>query len=157
MDNYMLNCAAWKALRGSSRGVYSAIKQRHRDYGGGKSNNGYISMSRREAAAITGFSEGAISRAFPDLIEKGFIKIIRESGFEDGERRAREYELTELPLHGNLATKDYMRWVSKPKAVARKPRMKVIDGGKSRVLLSEIPFFLTHIRTSESRFEKRIS
>jgi len=155
MDNYMLNCSAWKALSGVSRGVYRSIKQRHRDYGGGKSNNGYISMSRREAAAITGFSESSMRRAFPDLIEKGFIKINRESGFEDGERRAREYVLTEFPVGGELSTKEYMRWVPTPRTVTRKPKLRVHEGGRSRLLLSEIPFFLTGIKTSESQYEKR--
>ena len=81
LDGYMLDSEAWKSLNPIARAVYIALKRRHRNRSNGKSNNGYISMSRREAAQATGFSESAMRNAFPELIDKGFIKITRESSF----------------------------------------------------------------------------
>ena len=111
LDGYMLDSDAWKALKPIARAVYIALKRRFRSRGKGKSNNGYISMSRREAASQTGFSESAMHNAFPDLIEKGFIKITRESAFNMKDARAREYSLTEFPVGDRLPTKDFLRWL----------------------------------------------
>ena len=110
IEGYMLDSPAWKALSPYAQVLYMAIKRRFRNRGKGKSNNGYISMSRREAAAATGRSEGAMGRAFHDLIEKGFIKITRKSAFNMKDARAREYALTEFPVGDNLATKEFMQW-----------------------------------------------
>ena len=110
LDGYVLDSPAWKALKPIARAVYIAIKRRHRNRANGKSNNGYISMSRREAAQETGFGESSMRRAFPDLIEKGFIKITRESKFNMKDTRAREYALTEFPVGDNLPTKEFLYW-----------------------------------------------
>ena len=110
LDGHMLDSKAWKTLKPIARAVYIAIKRRHRNRGNGKSNNRYISMSRREAAVHTGFSESAMRNAFPDLIEKGFIKITRESAFNMKNARAREYALTEFSVGDKLPTKDFLRW-----------------------------------------------
>ncbi len=110
LDGYMLDSEAWKSLNPIARAVYIALKRRHRNRSNGKSNNGYISMSRREAAQATGFSESAMRNAFPELIDKGFIKITRESSFNMKDTRAREYALTELPVGDNLSTKEFLRW-----------------------------------------------
>lgn len=110
IDGYMLDSEAWKALKPIARAVYIALKRRFRNRGKGKSNNGYISMSRREASQETGFSESAMRNAFPDLIEKGFIKIKRESAFNMKDARAREYALTEFSVGDKLPTKDFLRW-----------------------------------------------
>ena len=50
--------------------------------------------------------------AFPDLIEKGFIKITRKSSFNMKDARAREYALTEFPVGDKFSTKEFLRWPS---------------------------------------------
>lgn len=111
LDGYMLDSESWKALTPYARVVYIVLKRRFRNRGNGKTNNGYISMSRREAAAETGFSESAMRNAFPDLIDKGFIKITRDSSFNMKDTRAREFALTEFSIGDRLPTKEFLRWL----------------------------------------------
>jgi hypothetical protein len=110
LEGQMLDSAAWKALTPYAHDLYIAIKRRFRKRGNGKSNNGYIPMSRRDAAAITGCSGGAMGRAFHDLIAKGFIKITRESEFNMKDTRAREYALSEFAVGDKFPTNEFLHW-----------------------------------------------
>ena len=142
LDGYMLSCDAWKALSPYARAVYIALKRRFRNRGRGTTNNGYISMSRREAASETGLSESAMRNAFPDLIDKGFIKITRESAFNMKDARAREYAITEFSVGDKLPTKEFLRWSPEKQNTGapetpvgcakrtRDPNSKAQNGGK---------------------------
>jgi hypothetical protein len=48
--------------------------------------------------------------AFTDLIEKGFIKVTRESFFNMKDTRAREYALTEFSIGNKLPTREFLKW-----------------------------------------------
>lgn len=112
ISGYILDSEAWLALTPCAVRIYLVLKRRHRTYSTGnrKNNNGRIPMSRREMMDETGFREGAVSRGVSDLVEKGFLKITRNSAFTIKETRSREFALTEYPVGNDLATKDFLKW-----------------------------------------------
>lgn len=75
-------------------------------------NNGEISYSVREAEAI-GVSRSAAARAFNELLQRGFLKVGRNSSFTLKTKEARTWELTAEPTGqeaGVKASRDYMTW-----------------------------------------------
>jgi hypothetical protein len=73
------------------------------------SNNGEISFSVREAEAI-GFSKDQTSRAFKELVSKGFLKVRTDSAFTCKLRLARTWEITAEACDDRPPSKDFMRW-----------------------------------------------
>src|SRR5215211_4918960 len=108
---YMLASAAWQALDGNSRALYIEVARRYR---GPNSNNGKIPYSVREAAKALGIGRSTAQRCFEQLIELGFLKIGKRSGFSMKGRLATEWLLTEFPDNSTgttgLASKDFMKW-----------------------------------------------
>jgi len=72
-------------------------------------NNGDIVFSVREAALI-GITPSHAGRAFKELINRGFLRVTRDSAFNVKARLARTWEITAEPVGGRPATKDFMRW-----------------------------------------------
>lgn len=75
--------------------------------------NNRIPMSVREAAKRLGVSTRPASSALGELLDRGFIRLLRRGSFHTKVRLASEYALTSEPINaGNGATapKDYMRW-----------------------------------------------
>lgn len=85
------NSPAWRSLTPVERVIYWALKVR---YNG--SNNGRISASSRELGDYANVSKSTAARVVKTLVEKGFIKITRDSGFNVKCRIATEYLLTEF-------------------------------------------------------------
>lgn len=100
-----LSCPAYRSLSVYGRCLLTELKRR---YNG--SNNGYISMSVREAEQLLGCSRRPVLKAFDELQQKGFITARQKGSFDWKVRHATEWLLTEYPFMGNLPTKEFMSW-----------------------------------------------
>ena len=103
LHHYVLNCLAWKSLSPSAKALLLAVWQRHNG-----TNNGEISFSVREAANI-GLSKDQASRAFNELMERGFLKVHRQALFTTKNKEARTWEITAERFGDNAPSKDFMR------------------------------------------------
>jgi DNA-binding XRE family transcriptional regulator len=110
-------CEAWQHASLGERCLYLELKYRYNS-----SNNGFISMSQREAAELLNVRPHTAGDYFAGLIDKGFIALSQDSAF-NMKRMAREWRLTEYPCNktGWPATKDYRRWTA-PKTFKRQCR-----------------------------------
>lgn len=118
LTEWMLASAAWQSLDCNCRCLYIELARRYR---GPDSNNGKIPFSVREAATVLRIGRSTADRCFDDLQERGFIRVGKLSGFNVKGRVSTEWLLTEFPDDrkvGEIATKDFMRWVGPP---AKKP------------------------------------
>jgi hypothetical protein len=111
LPEYMLASPAWQFLDGNCKALYIELARRYR---GPNSNNGRIPFSVREAAAALHIGRSTAQRCFEKLIQVGFIKVQKRSGFSMKGRVATEWLLTEftddtLPS-ATIATKDFMKW-----------------------------------------------
>ena len=104
----MLNSAAWQFLRPNSVQVYIQLAKRFNGH-----NNGKISMSLNEAAVVIKAGKQTVKAAIDQLVEHGFIKIIKKGYFTG--RKATEYALTEFRFEGYPPTRDWKSWQSKKK------------------------------------------
>jgi len=108
---YMLASIAWQSLDGNCRALYVELARRYR---GPNSNNGKIPFSVREAAGVLHIGRSTAQRCFERLVQTGFLKIGKRSGFNMKGRTATEWLLTEFPDDTAAtmasATKDFMRW-----------------------------------------------
>jgi DNA-binding transcriptional MocR family regulator len=111
LQEYMLDSMAWQSLDGNCRALYVELARRYR---GPNSNNGKIPYSVREAAKALHIGRSTAQRCFDRLIELGFIKVSKQSGFNIKGRVATEWLLTEFPDDTSTvfttATKEFMKW-----------------------------------------------
>lgn len=107
LERYLYRSPAWQALDSHACRLYLELKDR---YDG--QNNGRIALSCRDAATILKASKATASRAFSSLIENGFVRVSKVSGFNIKSRTATEYRLTEhmCDVTGGSPTKDFMKW-----------------------------------------------
>src|SRR5262249_25330582 len=111
LSEWFLACPAWQSLDGNARALYIEMARRYR---GPNSTNGRIPFSVREAAVLLHVVPDTAARAFNALMERGFIRITRNSKINVEERASREWLLTEFPddRYGRLSEspRDFMRW-----------------------------------------------
>jgi len=74
-------------------------------------NNGAIFLSQRDAATALNIGRDTAEIYRAELVEKGFIVKMRGHCLgSSGIGQAAQWTLTEEPLNGQPATKDFMRW-----------------------------------------------
>lgn len=106
LDHWFLNCAAWQSLKPGPRCLYLELK---RHFNG--SNNGEFFLSVRDAAEAVNANKDTVAAWYRVLEERGFIKKIRGGCLgPSGMGQATIYALTEEPLNGSPATREFMRW-----------------------------------------------
>lgn len=105
--DYMLTSAAYLSLSCPARAVLIEIA---RIYDG--LNNGSIALSVRMAAQRCRIAQGTATRAFRELIERGFIECLKPGSFDYKKRHAAEWRITWKPcdVTGTLSGKQFMRW-----------------------------------------------
>lgn len=81
-------------------------------------NNGYISMSIREAQALINCGRKCVEKGLKQLEDRGFIIKKTQGVFISG--MASEWALTEFEIGTQSATKDFMRWRLKTENTAPK-------------------------------------
>jgi DNA-binding transcriptional MocR family regulator len=115
LDHWFYDSASWQALKPAPRAFYIELK---RHFNG--NNNGQIFLSQRDAAKNMNVGRDTIASYYTTLIEHGFITQTRGHCLgPSGVGQSASYALTELPLDGKSATKDFMQWKK------QKPRRKI--------------------------------
>ncbi len=104
LPHYMLSSPAWMTMAPTAKALLIQLWARHNGQ-----NNGEIGFSVRDAAAI-GLSKSVAARALAELVERGFLRVGRESSFTLKSKAARTWILTGEPIGTAPATKDFMRW-----------------------------------------------
>lgn len=105
LEHFEMNCPAYREM--SLAGKVSLMEFRRR-YDGG--NNGEISFSVRELAGRLNCATNTAQKAIRELERLGWIKVAVKGTFTRKARHATTWVLTNEPLGGDLATKEYTRW-----------------------------------------------
>ena len=107
-----MDTPAWQSLSGWAVAAYIELA---RHYNG--INNGELYLSAREFAQKRQCTKSTAARAIAELVDKGFIEIARDSGFnvKDRRRQARQYRLTVYfcDLTKQPASKAFAKWQPK--------------------------------------------
>jgi DNA-binding transcriptional MocR family regulator len=110
LPEWVLASKAWQDLKPGPRALYVELK---RQFKGG--NNGEIFLSHRDAAKALNVGRDTVAGYFTGLTGHGFIVETRGHCLGPaGIGQSATYALTEEPLGGAPASKDFMRW-QKPK------------------------------------------
>lgn len=113
ITNPMTKSEAWRSLSGGAVKVYVEL---HSRYNG--RNNGDLSLSYADAAALLQLGKTTIKRAFDELTEKGFIIRMREGHWYG--RRAATWAVTDrtidIPKHA-MATNAWKEWKPAPQKI----------------------------------------
>lgn len=100
----VMESEAWRAASPLAVKILFALCRRHNGH-----NNGRITLSQREASAITGCQNfHAIGRAFGELDGLGLAVVAVDH--PKRQRLAREYRLTFVPCGSTPATNEYLSW-----------------------------------------------
>jgi hypothetical protein len=106
LEYWLLKSDAWNDLSHAAQSLYIVIKMRYNSL-----NNGYISLSVREAAKILKVADNTANCKFHELEAHGFIRVRQKGSFNLKTRHATEWILTEYGFpDGAAPTKDFMRW-----------------------------------------------
>jgi hypothetical protein len=101
----LLDSDAWLHLSPHAFKLLVAIWRRHNGR-----NNGQIPFSRDEACEVLGCHTRVVSRAFTELQDKGFLRLRRDSHFNQKCTTAREWEITAEPMGSGLPAADFKGW-----------------------------------------------
>jgi hypothetical protein len=88
-DYGLLQTEAFKYLTGGAFKLLTVLRMRFNGI-----NNGFISMSVREAATSINVSKETIAKYFNELINKGFVKLKQKGSFGFKKRHASTWILT---------------------------------------------------------------
>ena len=115
MEHWVYDCEAWQNLKPGPVALYLALKRRFNG-----SNNGELFLSHRDAAEALNVGRDTVGGYYAELKEKGFIvQTVGHCLGPSGLGQATKWALTEYPLNGAPATKEFMAWKK------QKPRRKI--------------------------------
>lgn len=112
LHEWLMASEAWRSLDCVARCLYIEVARRYRGDG---TNNGSIPLSVREAAKLLHIGRNTANVAFHNLMDRGFLREGKRSGFNVKNRVSTEWVLTEFAddrRPGLMPTKDFMRWTS---------------------------------------------
>jgi hypothetical protein len=119
--HWMMDTPAWHSLSGWAMAAYLDLA---RHYNG--TNNGELYLSVRKFAEGRECSPATAARVITELVDKGFIEITRNSGFnvKDHKRQARTFRLTVFfcDLTKRPASNTFTKWKSPEKHFSVSPR-----------------------------------
>lgn len=121
-----LRSDAWRSLSGPAVKVFLELWTRF--HGG---NNGKLALSLDQASRLLGLGKATVQRAFKELVEKGFVKLVTRGHWYG--RKATEWALTTKTINGELPTNDWKRWAAPKKTNSRFPSGPYLmdDGSES--------------------------
>lgn len=96
---------AFRSLPPAARSVWLELVLRFNGH-----NNGDIPLSCREAEHLVGISKNTASKAFKELLDKGFVRIGQDSSFNLKTRLSRRWTLTYESVGNCLPTNDWRAW-----------------------------------------------
>jgi hypothetical protein len=100
----LLNCPAWQKAPPAAKAVYLHMRQK-----ASPTTNGEFVYGIRQGVEI-GLSKDQTNRALTELVERGFIRMTRDSAFRLKTKEARLWLLTDMPFRGEEPTRDFLRW-----------------------------------------------
>jgi hypothetical protein len=104
LQRRIYNSLAYKELPPPARCIYMELRARYNTY-----NNGYISLSVREAAQVIHGSTATASRVFKQLQAHGLIKMNNKGVYQN--RHATTWILTSEPFNNQLPTNEWRDYV----------------------------------------------
>jgi hypothetical protein len=105
LNKSMLNTPAWEHLSPHACKLLLAIRQRHTGM-----NNGAIPYSIKEAKQLLRCGSDRARACFDELVDKGFIKVARDSSFDLKTRLSREWTITAERLGDQEPTAEFTEW-----------------------------------------------
>jgi hypothetical protein len=116
LDHSVFDCPAYRALSVNARALLWELV---RQFNG--RNNGSIYLSVRDAERLLGFgSDAAITKAFAELQEHGFIRCVEKGTFKRKIGHASVWALCWLSVNNHPPTLDFQRWFPIPGTKAAK-------------------------------------
>lgn len=111
----MMESPAWLDLSGSAVKVFLHLIKRSKGnngYGNAKHDRGALYLSERQAATDTGLAKGTVAKAFTELVDHGFLRLVSKGHF-DVKNLATTWRLTHQPYpQGNMGpTNEWRKWV----------------------------------------------
>ncbi|MCC7411957.1 MAG: helix-turn-helix domain-containing protein [Gammaproteobacteria bacterium] len=100
-----LDCAAYRSLSTDARALLVEMRSLYT----GADNR--IHMSRREAERRLNVGRRRAEHAIDELVDRGFVRVLRIGAFQTKVAHATEYELTNEAGRDKTPSKEYMRWV----------------------------------------------
>ncbi len=114
LPEWLLASEAWSSMKPGPRALYIELKRQFR---GG--NNGEIYLSHRDASDALSVGRDTAAGYFRTLSDRGFIVTTKGHCLgPSGVGQSATYALTEEPLNGAPATKDFMKWKADQKTKA---------------------------------------
>ncbi len=102
----VMDSAAYRSLSPVARCIHAEIRRRFNGH-----NTGDIPLSCREAAEYCRVWPNTAAAGFDQLIDRGFIKVGEEAGFnQKSGRRSRRWILTEEGYMNQPPTNDWRSW-----------------------------------------------
>lgn len=101
----IIDSPAYRSLSPRAKAVYIQLL---RLYNG--SNNGYINLGCRDAGELCNIGKNTAGFSFQELIEKGFIKIGKDSSFNVKSRKSRSWILTHYHCNNAPPTNEWRKW-----------------------------------------------
>ncbi len=101
-------CAdAYQSMHPYSRQLLVQLRRRSNG-----NNNGHIVLGYREAMEVLGAGYKLTKLAFEQIQDRGWAKVTKKGVFtvRESDRDASEWAVTNEPLNGQPASKDYMKW-----------------------------------------------
>ncbi len=105
LDHLLLQHPAFETLTGRAVKLFLYVYKRFNG-----SNNGQISYSVREAAALLRCSKDTASATFQELVEHRLLEPTVKGAFSLKLRHATTWRITLAPTPGRAPTNDYAHW-----------------------------------------------
>lgn len=102
---YMMESEAWQSLSAHAQALWLHIRKRYRP-----DNNGSIPLSVREASIFLNCGKAKAKEAFDELLDRGFIKVGRDSKFTQKSKVAREWVFTHESYNNHGPTNEWRNW-----------------------------------------------
>ena len=100
----ILKSPAYRDLKPPARALLIEFMRIYRP-----SRNGRLTIDTATAQTLIKSSEKVTDRAFYELSEHGFIKLIKHHSWTT--KKGREWAITLLSVNEHEATNDYLRWI----------------------------------------------
>jgi hypothetical protein len=129
----LMKSPAWRDLSGNAVKLLlhmMMLSQGNNGWGHGSSEPGKLFLSERDAAEAIGVSRNTASRAFAELIEHGFLRIVQAGHFKVKVKIATVWRLTfePYPRAHQGPTNEWMKWQPEEKSRAQK-----LNGSGARI------------------------
>ena len=109
LEHWVYDSPAFQSLKPGPRAIYVELKRQFNGH-----NNGNIFLSQRVAGKAANIGRDTVGKYLAELVAKGFIvKTMGHYLGPVGVGQAAKWALTELPLDGAPATKEFMAWKKK--------------------------------------------